>query len=38
MWISIYGKELKIHAKFLLRFEVFMAMTVKNAVFWDVTP
>jgi hypothetical protein len=24
--------------QFLVRFEVFTAVTVKNAVFWDVTP
>jgi hypothetical protein len=23
---------------FIVRFEVFMAVTMKNAIFWDVTP
>jgi hypothetical protein len=33
----VYYKQRTYHL-YYVRFEVFTAMTIKNAVFWDVTP
>jgi hypothetical protein len=36
--LLFFTRETALNSKYTVRFEVFTAVTMKNGVFWDVTP